>query len=44
MRVFLRRLDVRDEHGGILVMAAVMIPGLLAADGACRRRRQLVRP
>jgi hypothetical protein len=29
MRVFLRRLDVRDEHGGILVMAAVMIPVFL---------------
>ena len=29
MRVFLRRLDVRDERGAILVMAAVMIPVFL---------------
>ena len=29
MRVFLRRLDARDERGAILVMAAVMIPVFL---------------
>ena len=35
-----RRL--RDERGGVLVMAAVMIPVFLALDRARRRRRELV--
>ena len=33
---------MRDERGGILVLAAVMIPVFLLLDGARRRRRELV--